>query len=434
MRTRLIRSVTFSVALIITHSAPLADIVNQDTSVKYAERLTAEKLASRVLRVNPGLVALEAAAEAAAFRVGPAGSLDDPTLSYSVAPLTADADRSINQRFEVNQKIPWPGTLAARENAAHNNAVAVDRALTANQLRVVAQAKAAYAEWYFIHTALDIHHATRVLLDELITTAQTRYAAGRALKQDVLQAEMERMELDDHLLRLLRAKATVQARINALLNQAPSAPLPAAESITTTIGPATYQEMEGLALAHHPELAQLEALISASESRITLAEKAFYPDFQIGVGYNSLWNDTDKRPVFGVSINVPLDRGKRRSELGRAQAEKRRAEWTLIERRAVLLANLTQAHAEVVEAHSSVALYRDQLVPLSAEYLEATIADYQSGSGAFSNVITAEQSALNTKLALARARADFVRRMAELERWIGGPFNASAKPISGEQQ
>jgi len=143
--------VTFSVALIITHSAPLADIVNQDTSVKYAERLTAEKLASRVLRVNPGLVALEAAAEAAAFRVGPAGSLDDPTLSYSVAPLTADADRSINQRFEVNQKIPWPGTLAARENAAHNNAVAVDRALTANQLRVVAQEKAAYAEWYNIH-------------------------------------------------------------------------------------------------------------------------------------------------------------------------------------------------------------------------------------------------------------------------------------------
>ena len=87
-----------------------------------------------------------------------------------------------------------------------------------------------------------------------------------------------------------------------------------------------------------------------------------------------------------------------------------------------------------MEAQSSVALFRDQLVPLSAEYLEAAIADYQSGSGAFLNVITAEQRALSTELALARARADYARRLAELERWVGGAFDAAAILTSGEQQ
>lgn len=434
MRTRLFRSVVIIAALIITGSAALAESANQNKTAEPAERLTAEGLAARVLEANPGLVAIEAAAEAAAFRVDPAGSLDDPMLSYGVAPLTAGDDRSINQRIDFNQKIPWPGTLAARESAARYDALAAERDVDARRLRVIAQAKAAYAEWYFVHAALKIHDATQALLDELIATAETRYATGRALKQDVLQAEVERTDLDNHLLRLLRLKATVQARINALLNQTPNAPLPPADVIPKAIDLPAFESMQGLALSRHPELAQLDARISASVNRITLAEKAFYPDFQVGVGYNSLWDNVDKRPIFGISINVPLDRSKRRSDLGRAQAEKRRAEWILIERRAELLADLTQARAEVVEAQSSVDLLRDQLLPLSTEYLEAAITDYQSGSGSFLNVITAEQRALNTELALARARADYARRLAELERWVGGPLDAAARLTSGEQQ
>jgi outer membrane protein TolC len=110
-------------------------------------------------------------------------------------------------------------------------------------------------------------------------------------------------------------------------------------------------------LAQHPDLARLNAKILAANSQITLAKKAFFPDFQVGVGYNSLWNDTDKRLVIGASINIPLDRSKRKSELSRARAEERRVELSLVERRANLLADLAQARAEVIEAHESVELY-----------------------------------------------------------------------------
>ena len=187
-----------------------------------------------------------------------------------------------------------------------------------------------------------------------------------------------------------------------------------------------------MALARHPELSRLNAAISASESRVTLAEKAFFPDFQVGVGYNSLWDPTDKRPVLGVSINVPLDRSKRRSALDRARAETRRTKFSLSERRAGLLAELATAHAEVVEAQSSVALYQDELVPLTAEYLEAAISDYQSGAGAFLNVITAEQRKLDTDLELARALSDYARRLAALELWAGGSLNPSS-PAGAKQ-
>lgn len=433
MDTLAIRSVAVGFALAFT-AAATADLTEQGSAAERTDRLTAEGLAAWVLEVNPGLVAIKAAAEAASFRIDPAGSLDDPTLSYGVAPLTAGADRGLNQRVDFSQKIPWPGTLAAREEAARYAAVAADHDVDALRLRVIAQAKAAYAEWRFVHVSLDIHHATQALLDELIATTETRYAAGRALKQDVLQAEVERADLDKRLLRILRLRATVQARINALLNRSPDAALPPAAPIARHVGLPAFERLKSLALDRHPELASLEARISAAESRTTLAEKAFYPDFQVGVGYNSLWDNTDKRPVLGLSINVPLDRSKRRSNLGRAQAEKRLAEWALIDRRAEFLADLTQAHAEVVEAQSSVILFRDRLVPLSSEYLETAIADYQSSRGAFLNVIAAEQRQLSTELALARARADYVRRLAELERWVGGPLESAAATQTGASE
>ena len=398
------------------------------------ELLTAESLASWVLEANAGLAAMRAAAEAAAFRIEPAGSLDDPMLSYGVAPLTAGANRSINQRVEVSQKIPWPGTLAARESAARFEAIAAERDADTLQLQVAARAKSAYAEWQFVHSALDIHHTTQALLDELVATAQTRYAAGRASQQDALHAEVERASLDNHLLRLVRQRAAVQAQINSLLNRSPDAPLPAAAPISLQAPPPTLEALQRMASIRHPELSRLNAEISASESRITAAEKAFRPDFQVGVGYNSLWDETDKRPVFGVSINIPFDRDKRRSELDSARADTSRARFSLSERRAGLLAELAMARAEVVEARSSVALHEDELVPLAAQYLEAAIADYQSGAGAFLNVITAEQRKLNTDLELARARADYVRRSAELELWAGGSLMRTLPTAAGAER
>jgi outer membrane protein TolC len=181
-----------------------------------------------------------------------------------------------------------------------------------------------------------------------------------------------------------------------------------------------------LAVDRHPELRRLDAQIEAAESRVVLARKAFYPDFQLRAGYNTLWDESDKRPIVGVSINVPFDRGKRQAELDRTQAEARRTEWTLMDRRAQLLADLARSRAEVVESVSAVELYERELMPLAAEYLDAALADYRSGTGAFLNVVTAERRRLTTELALERARADYLRRLAELELWAGGALDAAA--------
>lgn len=393
--------------------------------------MTADELVRRVLENNPGLAAAGAATEAAFYRVEPAGSLDDPMLGYGVAPLTASADRSLNQRIEFSQRIPWPGTLAAREAEARHDARVTDADRDALVLDLAASARIAHAEWRYIGEALRIHHETRAILDDLVAVATSRYAAGRALKQDVIQAELERERLNRHELLLRREQTTIRARINALLNRPPPTPLPAAAPIDVAEKLAPVAELEAMAIAVHPELRRLAATVDARESRVTLAKKAFLPDFQVGVGYNSLWDSVDKRPVIGVSINVPLYRGKRQAELGRARADVRRAAFALDDRQAALLSEVAAARSRVVEARDAVDLYESKLLPLADEYLTTAVADYRSGDGAFLNVITAEQRKLDAELAYVRAVSDHSRHVAELKRWSGAPIDLSRKEPVG---
>ena len=81
----------------------------------------------------------------------------------------------------------------------------------------------------------------------------------------------------------------------------------------------------------------------------------------------------------------------------------------------------------------AIQVYEEQLLPLASEYLEASLADYRSGSGAFLNVVTAEQGNLNTELALERARADYFRRLAELELWTGGSVMVGMNGPQGDE-
>ena len=399
-----------------------------------SEIITADSLVNLVLDRNPGIEALLAIEEAAKYQIDPARSLDDPTFSYGFAPKTLDADdgRGLNQNIKLSQKVPWPGTLAAREQEALQESKVAHEDVNALRLRLIALTKSAYAEWYFVNRSLQIHDSTSELLEELRAVAETRYAAGRALQQDVLQAEVEQRNLDRHGLELIRLKTSIQAQINTLLNQNPNTPLPSAVDISIRKPIPRIAVLEQRALDLHPELKRIDAQVAANTARIDLAEKDFYPDLQFFAGYNSLWNAHDKRPIVGVSINVPFDRSKRKATLSKAKANEYSLQMKLVDQRAQLLGEIARAYAETIESAEAIKLYEDSLVPLANEYLSAALADYESGAGSFLSVITAEQKKLTTEEALERNRADYFSRAADLERWTGVRFGEHLAFSAGE--
>lgn len=386
--------------------------------------LTPEQLVDIVLERNPGLSGARELSNAAVFRVAPAGALDDPKVGYRIAPESVGASGiNTGQMVEITQPLPWFGTLSVRENVARANAQAQAQSSEAVRLNVIESAKVAFAEWYFVHEAIRLNVKQQELVKDLIGVAQARFAAGDGLQQDVLRAETELALLEDQALGLSAARAAAASRINALTNSDTNAFVPPPSPLTIPLSLPDIENVLDAAAEYHPEIARAEAMVSASRSKVRLAEKEFYPSFGVSTGYNSLMPGERMRWTVGVSLNIPLNRGKRQSSLSAARADERAREFKLIDRRAQLHSEITSVHADVTQVIKSIALIEGRILPLAQQTLDVSISEYRSGAGDFLSVITAERNALTTEQSLYRARADLFRQLAALERAAGGQLN-----------
>lgn len=383
------------------------------------ENLTADWLVAAVLERNAGLAAMRAAAEAAESRIEPAGSLPDPMLSLNAAPNTFGTPLGSRGQIQVSQELPWWGTLDAREREARAGAAVAAQDTQSLRLFLAAQTRHAYADWHYIHQALTVNRRMQELLGELREVARTRYAAGRALQQDVLQADVERTMLRQQALELERERIATRARINALLNRNPAASLPPPGRLDTSAALPSRESLAVQALQRHPKIRQAEFRQQAADARVELAKKSAWPQFRLMAGYNGVMDPVEKRAVVGVALSIPLGQEKYDAGIRGARAERRHADYALQDLKAELSAELSAAYAAVVEARDSLALYRDELLPLARHSLDVARADYGAGRGDFLTVIAAERSLLDTGLRLARAEALLYRRLAELGRLAG---------------
>lgn len=393
-----------------------------------AAGFSADVLVQQVLQRNPGIEAMQAAADAAGARVESAGALDDPMVSYAVAPNTAGGPRQgLNQNVQISQKFPWPGTLDLRSRMATAEAESADQLVADLRLRLAAMAHADYAQWYYVHRALAINAENMQLVTHLRGVAEAAYASGQSPEQDVLQAEVERVRLQNQALELKRLQRTVQAKINALQNRDPDTAVPAPVELPQEVPLPTSAALQDAALAHYPMLQSLDARVNASRDRVDLAHKNSMPNVSLLAGYNSIMDLPAKRLTVGIAINIPFG-GNHRGEVSEANARLHESEAKLADVRNQLLSNLDQTRATAAQAVATIQLYNSKLLPLIRLNMQAAEADYSNGSGTgdFLKLITAEQQYLMAELELARARADFYTQLASLNYQAGGTLSPSS--------
>ncbi len=85
-------------------------------------------LINTALARNPGLLSARARWQMFKDRISPAASLDDPLLAiafnnYPVDKFRADESTMTGKVIKLSQKFPFPGKLAAKEDAARQLAL-----------------------------------------------------------------------------------------------------------------------------------------------------------------------------------------------------------------------------------------------------------------------------------------------------------------------
>jgi outer membrane protein TolC len=399
-------------------------------------QLERDTLVRDVLLRNPSIEVARQAWGAALARYPQETSLDDPTLSYAAAPASFGSHQvDDGQRIEVSQKLPFPGKLSLRGEVALAEAEAASFEYEAARLRIGTMASLLFDDYTLAARSLEINAEHRRLLEDLHRIALARYEAGRGTEQDPLQAETESAEVLDQGLVLETRRSIVSAQINALLHRPPDAPLPPAPA-PSEVPPHPNLGEEKLAadaLQERPDLRAAQARVEAGEADVARARRDFLPDFVLSGGYDSFWQESDLRSSVGISIDVPLQLGRRRAALAEAEARLAQARGEEERLEDTIRLSVVTALARLREAHHHLEISRDRLLPAARDRVAAARAAFEAGRGSFSELIEAERTLRRAQLGYYEEIANLGRRRADLDRAVGKLAVASEPEGTGGQ-
>lgn len=385
------------------------------------ERLEREALIEAVLARNPSVNAAREGLRAALAQIPQMTALDDPMIGYELAPLSIVGDAPFGQSISIRQKLPFPGKRTLAGDAALAMAEADGAELGMVQLELAEMASEMYDEYFVNARALEINAEHKVVLEQMKKSAEAQYIAGRAAQQDPIQAEVELAQLERERIMLDAERDQIVAGLNGLVHRAPSSalPPPPVDLELASAPTGTSEQLQALALRQRPQRRGANAQIAAARARRAIAERDYYPDFELVASYNSMWDMTAHRWMLGVMIDVPIQRGKRRAAVEQADAEIARARFEDARLVDDIRVEVDRALRRVAEAQALVHVHVNKLLPASRVQLDSARAGFTSAQNSFLAVVQAQQNLHNVELSLARARAELSRRRAALSRAVG---------------
>lgn len=262
--------------------------------------------------------------------------------------------------------------------------------------------------------------------------AQNRYSAGIAAKTDVLQAQTQLASAKADEAGLQRTRAQLEHAIAVLVGQAPGNFTLPAESEWKPSVPDVPVGVPSTLLQRRPDIAAAERRVASANEQIGVAKAAYYPSFSLNVSvgtaasrvadlfsaHSALWS-------LGLSAAQALFKG------GALDAR---------------LDGATAAHAQAVARYRQVVLsafqnVEDQLTSArvlqiqqalraqasgAADQVEQQVLNrYRSGQISYTEVISAQTTALSARRALVQSTADRQTTAVALIQSLGGGWMAT---------
>lgn len=378
---------------------------------------------AEALGQNPEIQAARERWRAAQERPAQAAALDDPEakVEFFNTPQTLDISQTENIIFGLSQRFPYPGKRALKKSLAMKDADIAEAQFREKERAITVQVKHAYYELFFAHKAIEVHLQQIAIVKDLFSIANARFRAGKVAQVDVLKSSMEISKLHNELPVLEQQRESAQARLNLLMNRAPQTTLGMPVAPTGPRGRQGFEELEQIAFQNRPELRALDTETARSQTAIALAQKQYYPDFNVTV---ERFQNFGQRDGFGgmAMMSLPFSfwtKSKYDAGLREAKANLESAKAVYQVAGNQMRFELKDLLAKINAAEKLLALYKTTIIPQAEQTLESAQISYRTGKVEFLTLLDAERAVKDFQLEYYRTLTAFEQRMAELERAIG---------------
>ncbi|MFZ5555709.1 MAG: TolC family protein [Pseudomonadota bacterium] len=391
---------------------------------------------------NPDIQAAQRDWDAARQRVAPAGALDDPMLEAGVVSLPTtgrfNQEPMTMKMIGLGQRFPYPGKLRLRQDVATSEADAVGNLYQETVNRVVRDVKVAYYDLSLVDESIRLVEKNKRILEQFLSIAEARYAVGESSQADVLKAQTQLSRMVDELIKLGRERPVIEAELNRALGRVTNP-----KTVTTGAPRAVQQSALDLdtlreaAVRSRPKLLAQQNIITRSAKAIGLANKDYYPDFDVRFSYGQRDRLADGMPqddMIGVTvgINLPIWR---ENKLGPrvAEAEAMREQATRMYDAQVneINAMLRQQVATSEQSLKSARLYESAILPQARLAVEAALAAYQVNRVDFFTLLDNQMTVFSYEIAYVSNLTGHNKALADIEFLVGGSLPQAGIPEGG---
>ncbi|MDE2700578.1 MAG: TolC family protein [Gemmatimonadetes bacterium] len=397
-----------------------------------ADELDLDGLIQEAVENNPNLSVLRARLAAFEAKIPQAGALEDPSFRFEVSnvPLSdfnlSSTPMSGNQ-FVVSQKFSFPGKQRARERSAQFASDSVAWLLRDRELVIANAIKQPFFDLAYVIRAIAIMEKNRVLLQDLVRIARTKYAVGKGLQQDVLKAQVSLSALDTELIALRAKKQLAETRLNLVLNRSPQGSLGAPPDTIGLSGvPLTIDVLLAQADERHPSLKAMDQSILMWRAEVEVARRNVWPDMTVSLGYRQrvfAANDPVKGSDFisvGIGIPLPVFGGrKQRQQIAEARANLREVEAQKAAERQEIHYEIQRLIIEVRQHRESAELFRSAMLPQAEQSLASALSGYRVDKVDFLTLLNNQVTLLNFEIAHYRHVIEHEKRVADLAAAVG---------------
>ena len=378
----------------------------------------------------PAADAASAAIEAAQAERTVAGLRPNPVVQGQVENVVGSGPYKGLQSAETTVGVAIPIELGGKRGArvavasAQLSRAELQAAITASDIRL--QVTQLYIEAIAAERRLATARDQARIAAEVLRGAGVRVQAGRASPLEQQRADVTRINADANVERLTRLAEAARANLARRIGRPIDGRLDAA--LLDQLPASTFGPVETPPAANTLALAAADADLAIADAGVRLARANRVPDLNVGPGLRRLEATNDTAAVFSISIPIPLFNSGR-AAIAQASAQRTQAEAL---RRVTALdveQAITNAQAEAANAATTARAAAGPALAAAQEAARIARIGYREGKFGQLDLLDAERTLAETRVAAIDALANYQNARAQLER-LTAP--ATATTISGD--
>lgn len=410
--------------------------VNMHSASEY-DVLTEQNAIALALANNPNLAQIKARYEAMKSIPSQVGTLPDPILTLGAMNFPTDSfDRSqegmTQLQIGVSQAFPFPGKLSLKEDIAEFEAKAAYYDVAEMRLLLTKNVSNKWWQLFYLDRAIETVDKNQALLKQFIEVAKTKYTTGKGLQQDVLLSQLELSKLINHKIQIVALKATQIIQLNILMDITPRSPITLANKLSFNQPHLLAEEqLYQLAIRSRPLLQKHKQLISAANSRLDLAERDYYPDFNIGVTYgdrigqNSQPMGGDRADLFSIKlgIKIPLFASSKQSyRVKQRISEQFKSKYAYLDESNQVKADIARYITDYRRSEQQRSLFETGILPQARQTVQSMLVGYQVSEVDFLNLVGSQVTLFNYELQFWQSVSQSNQALASIQASIGKEY------------